>query len=332
MPTTPAASHPASANLTTERVALVTGGAGFIGSHLVDLLLLAGWKVRVLDNLSTGNLANLPAQHGRLEFIAADIRNANAVQHACAGVDTVFHLAAQVSVLESIREPRVTREVNVEGTAGLFGAAAAAGVRRVVFSSSCAVYGDDPAQPKKEDMPVAPLSPYATSKLAGEQLASRYSRQDLSIISLRYFNVYGPRQNPDSDYAAVVPRFIARALRGQAPMIYGDGGQTRDFLYVGDVARANLSAAELAGAPAAPALFNIGTGQATSVVELWRRIAAVIPLAPPPVYAAALPGEIRDSRADTTCARSVLGFTATTTLPQGLLATANALRPAPVRP
>ncbi|HKB57170.1 MAG TPA: NAD-dependent epimerase/dehydratase family protein, partial [Lacunisphaera sp.] len=231
--------------------ALITGGAGFIGSNLADLLLAKGWRVRVLDNLSSGNIANLPAGHQHLEFISGDIRDATTVRDACAGIDSVFHLAALVSVIESIKSPQLAKEINVDGTRNVFAGAAAAGVRRVVFSSSCAVYGDAPGDPQHEGLPPAPTSPYAATKLAGETLAAQFGARGLSVISLRYFNVYGPRQNPASDYAAVVPRFLDLALRRQAPTIYGDGEQIRDFIYVGDVARANLLAAEFTGEPPA---------------------------------------------------------------------------------
>lgn len=308
-------------------VALVTGGAGFIGSHLVDRLLREGWKVRVLDNLSTGHRANLPSSHERLEFQAGDIRETTTVHRACAGVEMVFHLAAQVSVIESIRDPRLTEEVNIGGTAGLFEAAAAAGVRRVVFSSSCAVYGDDPSLPKHEEMRTQPLSPYAVSKLAGENLGAEYAARGLSTTSLRYFNVYGPRQSPHSDYAAVVPRFIQFGQKGTGPVIYGDGEQTRDFVSVSDVVRANLRAALWPAPALQPAVFNVGTGQQTSINELWRLIAQATGCNRPATHAAAREGEVRHSYACIRRAREVLGFQAQRSREEGLTEMANAQSP-----
>ncbi|MDP2136581.1 MAG: SDR family oxidoreductase [Candidatus Didemnitutus sp.] len=318
---------PAPANPPAGALALVTGGAGFIGSHLVDLLLQEGWKVRVLDNLSTGNLANLPTGHERLDFSAGDLRDTAAVRRACAGVDLVFHLAAQVSVIDSIRDPRLTEEVNIGGTGDLFEAAAAAGVRRLVFSSSSAVYGDDPELPKQEEMRPQPLSPYAVSKLAGENLGVYYVGRGLSTTSLRYFNVYGRRQNPHSEYAAVVPRFVQFGRQGTGPVIYGDGEQTRDFVHVSDVVRANLRAA-LWDAPAAqPAVFNVGTGQPTSINELWQLIARATGCNRPATHATARPGEIRHSYACTRRAREMLGFQPQLSREDGLTEMANAPRP-----
>lgn len=312
-------------------MALVTGGAGFIGSHLVDLLLQEGWQVRVLDNLSTGKLANLPAAHERLDCMAGDIRDPAAVRRACAGVEIVFHLAAQVSVMDSIRDPRHTEEVNIGGTAGLLGAAAAAGVHRLVFTSSCAVYGDDPSLPKQEEMRPMPQSPYAVSKLAGETLGAGFAARGLSVVSLRCFNVYGRRQSPHSDYAAVVPRFIQSGLQGTEPVIYGDGEQTRDFVCVHDVARANLRAALFTASASQPAIFNVGTGQQTSVNELWRLVGRATGCTLPAAHAPTRTGEVRHSFASTRRAREILGFQPLLTLEEGLtdMVTAQRLHSAP---
>jgi UDP-glucose 4-epimerase len=300
----------------------VTGGAGFIGSHLVALLLERGWRVRVFDNLSGGDIENLPARFESANFIHGDIRDFPAVRRACEGVDFVFHLAAQVSVVESIRMPVLTGEINIGGTLNLLEAAASAGVRRVIFSSSCAVYGDAPEQPKHEGLPVAPLSPYAISKLTAEQFGEFYRLQrNLSVVSLRYFNVYGPGQNPRSDYAAAVPRFIAQALQGDVPVIFGTGDQTRDFVFVGDIALANLRAATASLPRSGLAVFNVGTGRSISVNELWERIAAITGVSPHVSHAPPRAGEVLHSRACTRCASEQLGFTPQTALDEGLALT-----------
>jgi UDP-glucose 4-epimerase len=314
-------------------LALVTGGAGFIGSHLVAALLDAGTRVRVLDNLSTGRAENLAAVRDRVDFLAGDLTDPAAVARAMAGVDTIYHLAAQVSVMASLRDPAHTEAVNTAGTAALLSAAARAGVRRLVFSSSCAVYGDDPELPKTEESRVVPLSPYAASKREGELLAGRQNErgEGLTAVCLRYFNVYGPRQQPDSDYAAVVPRFLALARQGRAPTIYGDGEQTRDFVHVSDIVRANLRAARLVLAPGTPHLFNIGTGEATSVNQLWRLIAGLAGCAEPARHAAARAGEVRHSYGSSALAGAVLGFRPEVGLAQGLRSTLAALQTDPAR-
>ena len=257
------------------RRALVTGGAGFIGSRVVRDLFLAGWDVTVLDDLSSGREANLEGVTGSLRFIRASILDEEKLAEAAQGADTVFHLAAQVSVPDSIDDPARNHEVNATGTSRVFNAAREAGVRRVVFASSCAIYGANPTLPKEETMPPEPLSPYAATKMLGELYGQCYSAtMDLEVVSLRFFNVYGPRQNPAGGYAAAIPVFIDRFLRGSKPLIHGDGGQTRDFIYVGDVADACLKAAD---APQAPGQsINVGTGAETSVLEIVRGIGSVL--------------------------------------------------------
>ena len=307
-------------------LAVVTGGAGFIGSHLVSLLLVGGWQVRVLDNFSTGRQANLPADSPMLTVIRGDIRDAMTLDTACAEAEVVFHLAALVSVPLSIESPALAEEINTEGTRRVFAAAARAGVRRVIFSSSCAVYGSSASGLQHEGLPAAPASPYAATKLAGERLATGYVGSPTTVICLRYFNVYGPRQRAESGYAAVVPRFVTAALRRQPPTIYGDGAQTRDFVFVGDVARANLRAAQHRVALPTPAVFNIGTGSAVSVNDLWQRISASEPGATGPLYEAGRPGEVRFSQADVAKARDILGFTTATSIVDGLRATVDSFR------
>jgi UDP-glucose 4-epimerase len=296
----------------------VTGGAGFIGSHLVDALLARGARVRVLDDLSTGRRENLAAAGGRVELLEGDLRDAAACRRACDGSALVFHQAALGSVPRSLADPAATVEVNVAGTAHLLAAARDAGVRRVVYASSSSVYGDNRELPAREGGEGSPLSPYAFSKAAGEQLAAVFARCfGLELVGLRYFNVYGPRQNPEGPYAAVVPRFFAACLAGEAPVIFGDGGQTREFTYVEDVVTANLLAA---GAPAAACgqAYNIAGGQPASIAELARRVREVVGQGREPRHEAARPGEPRDSHADLTAAREALGYAALTPLDAGL--------------
>jgi len=218
---------------------LVTGGAGFIGSRVVEWLVDQGQNVRVLDNLSTGNMDNLRSSSAQIDLHVEDIRNAEAVRRAVAGVDRIIHLAALVSVAQSIAEPGLAHAINVTGTLHVLEAARTACVRRVVFASSCAVYGDPTRIPTDEHTPLHPLSPYALSKSVAEQYAQLYSDlYGLECVVLRFFNVYGPRQDPMSPYAAVVPRFIAALIAGEQPTIFGDGLQSRDFIYVDDIVRA----------------------------------------------------------------------------------------------
>ena len=250
---------------------LVTGGAGFIGSHLVSALSAQAAEVRVLDNFSSGTRINIEAGRGSgggaLEVIEADLRDANRVRSAVSGIDVIFHEAAFVSVPASMEDPRGCYEVNCTGTVGLLDAARAAGVRRVVLASSAAVYGDSDQLPLVESATPKPLSPYAASKLVDEIYATLYTQAlGLEVCSLRYFNVFGPRQRPDTQYAAAVPIFIRQLLAGKAPTIFGDGKQTRDLIFVADVVRANLVAAEH---PAAPGqVFNVCTGIKTRVLDL----------------------------------------------------------------
>ena len=246
---------------------LVTGGAGFIGSHLVDALLRDGKQVRVLDNLATGKIDNLRETLDAIDFIEGDVRDAAVVAGATRGVDVVLHQAALPSVPRSIQDPIATNDVNVNGTLNVLLAARDAGVKRVVVASSSSVYGNSPTLPKVETMPVEPLSPYAVSKLAQERYAQAFTEvYGLPTISLRYFNVFGPRQDPTSQYSAVIPKFISMMLQGKRPTIYGDGTQSRDFTYIDNVVRANLLAAE---APkSVNGYFNIACGERYSLLQL----------------------------------------------------------------
>jgi nucleoside-diphosphate-sugar epimerase len=301
-------------------VSLVTGGAGFIGSHIVHALLARGDSVRVLDNFSTGTRQNLAEFKQQIEIIEADLRDRQLVIEAVRDVDYIFHQAAFVSVPQSMSEPTKCLDVNVQGTATLLEAAREAGVRRVVMASSAAVYGDSRALPLDEDALLHPLSPYAASKRIDEIYAQLFTDAfGLQAVALRYFNVFGPRQRPDSQYAAAVPIFIRRMLDGKPITIFGDGGQTRDLIYVGDVARANLLVAEH---PAAPGqVFNICTGQETRLLDLIAVLARLFPGAPEPIFSDPRPGDIYRSVGDPAKARELLGFEAQSSLAEGLKAT-----------
>ncbi len=297
--------------------ALVTGGAGFIGSHIVRALLDQGKEVRVLDNFSSGKRENLEGLHGSLEIIEGDLSNPADVVKAINGVDEIYHQAAFVSVPESMQKPDVCFEVNVVGTIGLFEMARRAGVRRVVIASSAAVYGDSTALPLTEDTSLRPLSPYAVSKRVGEMYASLYTQAfGLEVVALRYFNVYGPRQRPDSMYAAAVPIFSRHLKDGEAVTVFGNGGQTRDLIFVGDVVRANLIAAEHPAA--AGRVFNICTGHETRILDLLEVLLDLFPNVPQAEFSAPRPGDIYRSVGDPTLAEQILGFKAQTSLADGL--------------
>ncbi len=299
------------------KTVLVTGGAGFIGSHLVEALVERGERVRVLDNFSTGRRKNLAAVLSDIELLEGDLRDLATVRQAVDGVEVVFHHAAIPSVPASITNPAECEAVNVGGTLNLVMAGRDAGVRRVVYASSCAIYGDPDRLPVGEDFPPQPLSPYAVSKLTGEMyLALCQALYGIETVSLRYFNVFGPRQNPRSLYAAVVPIFIAAMSAGQSPTVYGDGEQTRDFIYVGDVVRANLLAAEAPGA--AGAIVNIASGERHTVNELVQRLNALLGTQIEPAHAAPRPGDIVHSWAAVDRARSSLGFSAAVSFQEGL--------------
>jgi UDP-glucose 4-epimerase len=309
---------------------LVTGGAGFIGSHLVRRLVRDGDRVRVLDNLSTGRRENLAIVTCDIDLLEGDVRDPDAVARAMRGVDLIYHQAAVPSVPRSVADPRTTMEVGVTGTLNVLLAARDAGVRRVVYASSSSVYGDTPTMPKREHMAPRPLSPYAISKLTGEQLCGTFTRlYGLETVALRYFNVFGPLQDPDSAYAAVIPRFIAAVRSGHRPTVFGDGEQTRDFTYVDNVVEANLAAATVAGA--AGGVYNIASGRS---IGLNRTLALVGELLGRPVtadYVDPRPGDIRHSLADITSARTVLGYEPLVSFEDGLARTVAALDGSEVR-
>lgn len=275
---------------------LVTGGAGFIGSNLALRLLEEGARVMVLDDLSTGRLENLGDHLADLEFLRGDICDGNLLRKVLDGVEVVFHQAALPSVPRSIEDPLTTEKVNATGTLVLLLAARDAGVRRVIYASSSSVYGDSPALPKVEDMPTDPKSPYALSKYAGERYCQLFTRlYGLETVSLRYFNVFGPRQDPTSHYAAVIPRFIAGIMTGRGITIFGDGKQTRDFTYVDNVIQANLKAAV---APKASGdMYNVACGKSITVLELAKYLMRLLDRKVEIEWAPPRPGEVRDSLA-----------------------------------
>jgi nucleoside-diphosphate-sugar epimerase len=296
---------------------LVTGGAGFIGSNIVELMLEEGKRVRVLDNFSTGRRENLEGLSDRIELIEGDVRDLATVTRAMAGCACVVHQAALPSVVRSTEDPLASHQVNADGTLNVLLAARDAGSRRVVYASSSSVYGDSPTLPKREDMAPRPLSPYAVGKLAGEYYCTVFSRlYGLSCVSLRYFNVFGPRQDPCSQYAAVIPNFFGALCRGEQAVIDGDGDQSRDFTFVRNVAEANLLAceAELPGGE----VMNVACGESTSINDLFRLVREILGISAAPRHGAPRPGDVRHSLADITKAREKLGFIPSVGLREGL--------------
>ncbi len=299
---------------------LVTGGAGFIGSNLVDALVARGDQVRVLDNLSTGFRENLASAAGKIDFIEGDLRDAALVNAAARDMEVIFHEGAMPSVPRSVEDPLTSFEVNARGTFHVLEAARAAKVRRVVYAASSSAYGDTAVLPKVESMLQQPQSPYAADKVHGENLCRVYTRvHGLECVALRYFNVFGPRQRPDSAYAAVIPKFIAAALAGEPAHIHGDGRQSRDFTYVGDVVQANLLAASAKGA--AGLVMNVGAGGRTDLLTLLECIGQYLGKKVAVVHGPDRAGDVRDSQADISLARAALGFDPRTSLEEGLGAT-----------
>lgn len=296
---------------------LVTGGAGFIGSHLVERLLEEGLEVRVLDNFSTGCPENLSAVASRIELVEGDICDYKVVREAMRAVGIVFHQAALCSVERSLKEPQRTNAVNIGGTLNVLLAARDEGVRRMVYASTSSVYGNTPALPKKEAQAPAPVSPYAVTKLTGELYCRIfYQLFGLETFSLRYFNVFGPRQVPDSSYAAVIPSFISALMLGQPPMIYGDGQQSRDFNYFADVVEANLLAMKCC--TGFGEAFNIASGQRTSVTQLASYLMELLGVAIQPVHCQPRAGDVRHSLADISKAEALWGYRPSTDLLTGL--------------
>lgn len=296
---------------------LVTGGAGFIGSHIVQTLVDQGADVLVLDHFSTGKQENLSGLNGRLDILKGDVRDRSIVEQAVQDVDTIFHQAAFVSVSESMEKPKTCFDINVSATIALFDAARLAGVRRVVFASSAAVYGESDDLPLKENAPARPLSPYAASKRTIEIYGQVYTQvYGLEVVALRYFNVYGPRQRPNSTYAAAVPIFVRRLLDSKPVTIFGDGGQTRDLINVKDIVRANLIASMHPDAPGK--IFNVCTGQGISILDLLKVLLNHFPGVPEPVFVESRAGDIYRSVGSTETIGQTLGFQAEVALKDGL--------------
>lgn len=297
---------------------LVTGGAGFIGSHVCEALVEQGERVRVLDDLSAGKHENLASISGKVDFVKADVRDAQAVLRAMEGVRGVIHLAALVTVFESVDKPEHTHDVNVTGTFNVINAARLKGAKKIVFASSCAIYGEGDGSPMREDRLPEPGSPYAASKLAGEHYIRVFAwLYGLSGVSLRFFNVYGPRQDPSSPYSGVISKFAHDAFSGRNPVIFGDGLQTRDFVYVKDVAQAILSALYSRSAGSGEAL-NIGTGRETSILSLAETLSGVSGKKVTPAFSPARAADVRRISANIEKARTLLGFVPAHSLESGL--------------
>jgi UDP-glucose 4-epimerase len=304
----------------TKRTYLVTGGAGFIGSHIAERLVREGCHVRVLDDFSSGREANLDSFRSRVELIRGDIRDVQLVNDATKGVDVVFHEAALGSVPRSVADPVTTHEVNITGTLNVLLAAREAGVKRVVYASSSSIYGETPVLPKQEDMAPQPLSPYALSKLVGEHYSSVFKHvYGFEIVSLRYFNIFGPRQDPESQYAAVIPRFITALLEGKPPVVYGDGHQSRDFTHVDNVVNANLLASEADGV--AGRAFNVACGGRYTLLDLLARLKEIIGGDIEPIHEAGRAGDVRDSQASIEAAQRLLGYEVAVDFEEGLRTT-----------
>lgn len=296
---------------------LVTGGAGFIGSHLVEALLAHGHAVRVLDDFSTGSRTNLAAVEDRIDLIEGDLTNFATVREASEGVEIVFHQGALPSVPRSVADPLTTHQVCATGTLNVLMAAREAGVQRVVYAGSSSAYGNSERLPKRETDPTNPLSPYAVAKLTGEHYCAAFSRvYGLETVRLRYFNVFGPRQAPDSPYAAVIPKFIREMQAGRPARILGDGEQSRDFTYIANVVQANLLAAEAPNVSGR--VYNIACGQRTTLLELVAMMNSLLGTKIPPILEQPRPGDVRHSQADISRADADLGYTPRINLEWGL--------------
>jgi nucleoside-diphosphate-sugar epimerase len=296
---------------------LVTGGAGFIGSNLTDELVKCGRRVRVLDNFMTGKRENLAHLAGKIDLLEGDIRDLETCRKALQGVKVVYHQAALPSVPRSIEDPFTTNEINIRGTLNMLWAAAEAKAARFVFASSSSVYGDEPKLPKVEGVEGRPLSPYAVSKWVGEKYLQTFSLSyGLSTVSLRYFNIFGPRQDPFSQYAAAVPFFITKILKGEPPTIYGDGEQSRDFTFIANVVEANILAGEVPGL--AGEAVNVACAERITVNKLAARINEILGASVAPLHVAPRPGDIRHSFAAIGKAKSVLGYAPLVSFDEGL--------------
>lgn len=298
---------------------LITGAAGFIGSNIAHALVARSEQVRGIDDLSDGRTQNLNGILDRFDFRHADITDDAAMLSACSGIDYVLHQAARGSVPRSLAEPVGSNHANVVGTLKVLHAARAQGVKRVIVASSSSVYGETPGLPKREDMPCAPISPYAVSKYAGELYAQSFARLlGLETVCLRYFNVFGPRQHPTSQYAAVIPKFIRAMLQGEQPVIFGDGQASRDFTFVDNVVSANLLACRAPAANVSGRVFNVATGKSYTLSQLYSLLQELTGYRGAPAYAPPRGGDIRDSLADNARARQELGYETLVDFKEGL--------------
>jgi len=298
--------------------ALVTGGAGFIGSHLVEVMVKRGVKTRVLDNFSTGKRENLAGVEGQVEIVQGDIRDYQTVRSATEGIDIVFHQAALASVTESINDPKLSNEVNLDGTLNVLLAAKDSGVQKLVYAGSSSAYGDAEALPKVETMRESPISPYSVNKLAGEKYCAVFSKvHGLQTVVLRYFNVFGPRQDPGSLYSGVISLFITKILNGERPVIYGDGEQTRDFVYVENVVMANIfaSVSKVGGGE----VFNVASGETISIYELLGMVQELTGVHDvKPIFREMRKGDVRHSLADVGKAQQAFGYWPVVGMREGL--------------
>jgi len=300
-------------------ISLVTGGAGFIGSNLVEVLVKRGQRVRVLDNLSTGKRENLDGIWSHIDFREVDLLDESAVRKACEGVDTIFHQAAIPSVPRSITDPLLTHQVNVDGTVNLLIAARDARVRRVIYAASSSAYGDTPTMPKHEEMLPLPISPYAVQKLAGELYMTSFHRvYEMETVSLRYFNIFGPRQDAASPYSGVLAKFITAMLQDQAPTIHGDGKQSRDFTYIDNAVQANLKAALAPAKKVAGKTFNVATGERYDLNQTFNVLKKIIGFEGKPIYAEPRTGDVKHSLADIRAAQEGLGYAPEVGFEEGL--------------
>ncbi len=304
---------------------LVTGGAGFIGSHLVEALLSRGGRVRVLDDLTTGNLANLRGVADRVEVVRGSVTDPAAVGAAVKGCQVVYHLAALPSVARSVEEPVLSHEICATGTVRILDAARQNGVRRVVYAASSSCYGDIPGAVRREDEPVSPMSPYAAAKLAGEFYCRCFTTvYGLETVRLRFFNIFGPRQDPRSPYTGVIALFIAAMAEGRTPRIDGDGLQSRDFTYVANAVEAVIEGGHAAGASGN--VYNIGNGGSTTVLDLVKHLNELLGTSIQPIHGSPRPGDVRYSQADITRARQDLGYDPKVSFVEGLRRTLEAYR------
>lgn len=298
---------------------LITGGAGFIGSHLAQALVERGDRVRVLDNFETGLRRNIEPILGRIDLREVDLADADAVRSACEGIDYIFHEGALPSVPRSVKEPRPSHETNIGGTFNVLEGARLAGVKRVVYAASSSAYGNQPGFPRVETMAPQPLSPYAVQKLTGELYMQAYWRvYGLETVCLRYFNIFGARQVPDSPYSGVMARFILLMMRGETPTIFGDGEQGRDFTHISNVVEANLLAVTAPAEKVAGGVFNVACGERHTLNETYGFLATLLGFPHQPIYGPVREGDVRDSLADITAAREALGYQPRTGFEEGL--------------